>query len=147
MLMGLWVGQETDRTSTWAMLADSHEEPLRACWLLNTMGWNHVGIDRCWVLVLHQRRAFRDVELKKLRTWSGLSKNRLGKLDVCQAVYCNLWDNVPWLSFRIDWVLRLCRGNTTKAQTTLNHFPSLQWATWEPKFRPTHDNHLYQWGS
>lgn len=147
MLMGLWVGQETDRTSTWAMLAYSHEEPLCACWLLYTMGWNHVEIDWCWVLVLHQRQAFRDVELTKLRTWSGLSKNRLGKLDVCQAAYCNPWDNVPWLSFWIDWVLWFCRGNTTKTQTTLNHFPSLQWATWEPNFRPTHDNLLYQGGS
>ena len=45
------------------------------------------------------RQAFRDVELTKLRTWSGLSKNRLGKLDICQAAYCNFWDNVPLLFF------------------------------------------------
>lgn len=90
---------------------------------------------------------FRDVELTKLRTWSGLSKNRLGKLDICQAAYCNFWDNVPSLFFWINDILELCRGNTTKALTTLKHFPSFQWATWEPKFHPTHNTHHYQWCS
>ena len=50
-------------TSMWAMLAYSHEKALYICWLLNTMGWNQVGINWCWVLVLHQRQAFRDVDL------------------------------------------------------------------------------------
>lgn len=141
------VSRPRNTTSTWAMLAYSHEKPLYVFWLLNTMGWNQGGINWCWVLVLHQRQAFRDVALTKLRTWSGLSKNRLGKLDICQAAYCNFWDNVPWLFFWINDILELCRGNTTKTLTTLKHFPSFQWATWEPKFHPTHNTYHYQWGS
>lgn len=101
----------------------------------------------CGFLALRQRQVFRDVELTKLKTWSGHSRNRLGKLDVCQAACCNFWEDVPWLLFWMNGVLGHWRDNMNKGTDHFKTSPFIPAGSMGARISSPHNNHHYQWGS